>query len=250
MPTTTSTTADGGAPEGAATDTDDQSTSDAALGTGEAPPETGTPDSGDDGSDNPPDQDGDSDSDPLAAALAEVERYKAIARRHENNAKAARAQSQENAEAARQLEELRRQQMSDAERAIEDARASGRAEALSAVGSQLVTAEFRVASAGRIDADRLDTLLGVVDLSKFLNPDASVNAEAVAEVVEGIAPRPTGGVNLAGLNGNPAPPPAAPPPAAPARTDLGQGAGRNGNPPGLNEDDPLLNGLKQALNIQ
>jgi hypothetical protein len=136
--------------------------------------------------------------------------------------------------------------MNEQERAVADAFAAGRTEALGAVGTQLVIAEFKVASAGRLDAERLEVLLGAVDLSKFLNPDASVKTEDVATFVDGIAPRSASPGMTAGALTQPPPTAPATPLSPPANPDLGQGAGR-GTPPGLNEDDPLLAGLNQPV---
>lgn len=78
----------------------------------------------------------------VAAAQKEVEKWQALARKHEQRAK-------DNADAAKALDEVKRSQMSDQERAVAEAKAATRAEILAEVGSKFVAAEFKVAAAGR-----------------------------------------------------------------------------------------------------
>lgn len=170
-----------------------------------ATPETvDQPDTGDDGTD----------------WKAELEKWKAQARKHEQRAK-------ENATAAKQLEELRRQTMSEQERAVAEAQDQGYKRALLELGSQLVDAEIRAASAGRLDDKALNVLLQGLNRSVFLGEDGQVDQKSVREFVDGIAPPK-------------------PEPKVPGFPDLGQGA-RSAAPP-LN-GDPLLRDLKQKLGI-
>jgi hypothetical protein len=149
---------------------------------------------------------------------AEAEKHKALARKHEDRAKA-------NAAAAKELESLRASTMTDQEKAVAEAVAQARQETLAAVGSHLAAAEVRIAAAGRLDDAQLSTLLDNVDLAKFLAEDGTVDGARVAAFVDGIAPKPTD--NAGGF-----------PPV-----DLGQGA-RSG--PALNSD-PLLDAIKSAV---
>lgn len=155
---------------------------------------------------------------------AEAEKWQALARKHEDRAKA-------NATAAKELEELRKSAMSEQERAVAEAKAAGRTEALAETGSKLVTAEFRAAAAGRLDDDQLATLLEDLNLPGFLTDAGEVDQAKVARVVEAIAPKET-----AGLGGDTRRTP-----------DLGQGA--RGTTPALN-GDPLLRDLKSKLGIR
>jgi hypothetical protein len=123
----------------------------------ETPPETGGPD-----------------------LAAELEKWKAQARKNEERAKA-------NAAAAKELEEFRKASMSDTEKAIDEAKAAARAEALAEVGSRLVDAEVRVAAAGR--AVDVDALLDGLNRSRFLADDGQPDGEAIAEWVDRIAPK-------------------------------------------------------------
>lgn len=171
-------------------------------------PATDAPESTPDGTDAP-------DTGPGPDLAAEVEKWKAQARKHEDRAKA-------NAAAAKELEQFRQQSMSDTEKAIEVARAEGRQLALAEVGAKVANAEIRAAAAGRLEADQLDLLLENLNVARFIGEDGEVNREAVVRFVDGIAPK-------------------AAPPAARGASD--QGA-RTSMP--LN-GDPIENALKAAL---
>lgn len=148
---------------------------------------------------------------------AELEKWKAQARKHEDRAKA-------NSAAAKELEKLREQSMTDQERAVEEARKAARAEALAEVGASRVDDAVRVAAAGRpVD---VDALLDGLDRSRFLNEDGQPDRDAITSWVDRIAPAtdPTT-----------------------QRVDLGQGA-RSSAALALN-GDPLLNDLKSKLGI-
>ena len=119
-----------------------------------------------------------------------------------------------------ELEEFRRSQLSEHERAIEEARAAARAETQAELGSRIVTAEFRAAAAGRLADDQLSVLLDTVDLTKFLADSGEVDVDKVQAVIDGIAHRPE------------------------TATDLGQGA--RSATPGLGSD-PLLEALKSTV---
>ena len=146
---------------------------------------------------------------------AEVEKWRSLARKHEERAKT-------NAKAVAELETLRQSQMTDQEKALDEARKSARREALLEVGAHLVTAEFRAQAGGRIDPDRLSVLLEDLDMSKYLTEDGQVDTERVAKKVDALAPKPTEE-------------------AAPTWPDLGQGA-RDSSNLALNSD-----GLTRAL---
>jgi membrane protein involved in colicin uptake len=183
----TTSTPDGGTPDGEAT-------------TGTPPAETG---SGDD----------------LEQVKADAERWKALARKHEDRAKA-------NASAAKELEELRKQSMSETERAVAEARAEARRDAMRELGSRVVDAEVRAAAKGRV-AD-VDALLEGLDRSKFLNDDGDADAAAISKWIDRIAPA----AGDTDDQGDPFP-------------DIGQGA-RGGDSAGLGSD-PLLQTLKNSV---
>lgn len=160
---------------------------------------------------NPPDE-------TATDSTAEVEKWKALARKNEERAKA-------NAAAAKELEELRKTMMSDQERAVEEAKAAGRAETLAEVSAELVAASITAAAAGRLAPEQIEKLVANINPLNFLGEDGRVSAPLVAEFVDGIAP----------TNNEPASPPP---------LDLGQGT--RGAPPALNSSE-LENSLRRAV---
>lgn len=128
-----------------------------------------------------------------------------------------------------ELEQLRKERMSEQERAIADAVAQAKSEAAATYGSRLVAAEFRAAAAGRLSDEQVDTLLSALDLKAFLDDDGDVDTDRVREYVGKIAPAPD------------------PQPSSPADLlaglDLGQGT--RGNTPGLGTTE-----FEQALRRQ
>jgi hypothetical protein len=135
-----------------------------------------------------------------------------------------KAAEKEAKEAKAQLDELRRAAMSDQERAIDEAKATTRAEVLGQVGAKIAAAEFKAAASGRLDEDQLSTLLAGLDLKAFLTADGDVDADKVGSFIDGIAPT--------AHEGRPA--------------DLGQGARST---MALN-GDPLERDLKAKLGIR
>lgn len=112
---------------------------------------------------------------------AEVEKWKALARKHEANSKA-------NADAARRLAELEESSKTDAEKAVAAARKEGEQAARSASAPKLVRAEFKAAAAGRLTKEQLDGFLEDLDLNKYLTEDGEVDEERVAKKVDLLAP--------------------------------------------------------------
>lgn len=129
-----------------------------------------------------------------------------------------------------ELDQLRQSSLTDAERAIEQARTEGRSAALAEAGSKLVAAEMKAAAAGRLESAQLSTLLAGVHLPAFLDADGNVDTEKVSDFIDGIAPAHT----------DEGPAPAGFP-------DIGQGA--RGSTVPLN-GDPLLRDLKSKLGIR
>lgn len=150
---------------------------------------------------------------------AEVQKWQNLARKHEERAKA-------NAAAAKELETLRAQSMTDQEKAVAAARTEARAEALREFGTSRVDDAIRVAAAGRnID---VDGLLEALDRARFIGENGEPDRAAIAAWIDRIAPKPDD-------NG-------------PRPLDLGQGV-RGGQNAALN-GDPLERSLKQALGIR
>lgn len=160
---------------------------------------------------------------------AEANKWKALARQHEESSEKANERAKANARAAKELETLRQQSMTDQERAVAEAKAVGRSEAIATFATQLVDAELRAVAAGRLDPKALNVLLQGLNRQAFLLDDGTVDTKSVREFVEGIAPPP-------------------PEPAAPERTVLDLGQGARGDAMALN-GDPLLRDIKNKLGI-
>lgn len=101
--------------------------------------------------------------------------WKGHARRHEREAKKVRAE----------LERLRRESMTEQERAIETARAEARAAALGESAKKVAVASFRAAAA---DAGvKLGGAADLIDTSRFVRDDGEVDDDAIAQAVKQLA---------------------------------------------------------------
>ena len=112
---------------------------------------------------------------------AELDKWKSQARKHEERAKA-------NAQAAKELDQFKQATMSETEKAVAQAKAEGRMEALRDTGGKLAAAEIRAAAAGRLTQKQLDALLDGTNLAAFVDDDGEVDRAKVSKYVEGIAP--------------------------------------------------------------
>lgn len=137
-------------------------------------PETGT-----DPEPTPPPAD--PPADPETDWQAEAEKWKKLSRKNEERAQA-------NAEAQAELDRIRREQLPDHERQLEEARAAARAEAAAEFGSKLAAAEMRAALAGR-NVD-IDALLEGVDAARFVDGDGNPDRDRITSWAERIAPAP------------------------------------------------------------
>lgn len=167
----------------------------------------------------PPAPDAPTATDDTTDWKAEAEKYKTLSRKHEERAKA-------NATAAKERDELRQQYMTEQEKAVEQARAEGRSEAVKASSERVVSAEIRAAAAGRLGKEQLDELIDGIDTGKFVGDDGEVNVEKVQRFVDGIAPASN---------------------ADPGFPDLGQGArgaGTGGSADQLLDDVKRLTGTR------
>lgn len=151
---------------------------------------------------------------------AEADKWRALSKETEKKAKANLAE----------LEQLRQQSMSDTEKAVAQAHADGRAEALSAVLGKLAAAEIRAAAAGRLSDDQIEALLEATNTAAFIGDDGDIDRAKVQRFVDGIAPPLTEQETRPGF------------------PDLGQGA-RGGSNAALN-GDPLLRDLKAKLGVR
>jgi hypothetical protein len=134
-----------------------------------------------------------------------------------------------NAEAAAELERLKRDSMSEQERVATEAADRAVSEVTARLGGRLVRAEIRAAAEGRLSADQVDVLADRLDIGAFLTAEGDVDESAVRQFVGSIAPAPP--TNGAG---------------GPVFPDLGQGA--RGVPLPLN-GDPLEDALRSKLNL-
>lgn len=175
---------------------------------------TGTTTTTDTGTDTAPDH------------AAEAKKWRDLARKHEQQAKA-------NAAAAKELEAVKASQMSEQEKAIkkavDDAVSSTRAEVLKEVGGTLAESAIRVAAAGR-NVD-VDALIEGIDASKFLDDSGHPDVKAIDTWVNKVAPKPD-----TTTDGD----------KPPVRRDLGNGARGGQAPPA---DSQLERDLKAKLGI-
>ena len=109
--------------------------------------------------------DQDTTADTTSTEDPELAKWKAMARKHEKESKAAAAE----------LDKIRKANLSDTEKAIEEAKAAGRAEATTGYGTKLAAAELKAAG---VPAE----IVGDLDLSKFIGDDGEVDTVKVAEV--------------------------------------------------------------------
>jgi hypothetical protein len=101
---------------------------------------------------------------------AEVEKWKALSRKNEDRART-------NAAAAKELDELRKANMTDQEKLVEDTRRAVRTE----FSSKLVEAELKSQLGGKnIDADALLTF----NKAEFVDSNGDVDSEAITAWVE------------------------------------------------------------------
>lgn len=112
---------------------------------------------------------------------AEIEKWKALAQKHEKRAK-------ENADKAKGYDELKQSQMTEQEKAVEAAKAEARAEAIREAAPRLVFAEFRAAAAGRLTAEQVAELIEDLDMTKYLTDSGEVDTERVTKKVDALAP--------------------------------------------------------------
>lgn len=118
--------------------------------------------------------------------------WKHYARQHEERAKPFKDLTPEALQALRdkadQHDALERELMSDKDKAVATARDEATAETTAKFAEKLVKAEFKSASAGRLDADRLNAILAPLDLTKFLDKSGDVDEAKVTAYVDSVAP--------------------------------------------------------------
>lgn len=110
---------------------------------------------------------------------AEAEKYKALMRKHEARAK-------ENAAAVKERDELRKQSMSEQEKAVEEASAKARAEERVRLAGKLARQGFIAAAAGRLP--NAASVADDLNLSKYVGEDGEIDESGLAELVDRLAP--------------------------------------------------------------
>lgn len=116
-----------------------------------------------------------------ADPAAEAEKWKALAQKHEQRAKA-------NAEAAKELENLRRQSMSDVEKAAAEAEERGMQKARETFGQRLVRSEFTAAAARANPEFDVAAVLDDLNLVKFIGEDGEPDVKEIQKAVERLVP--------------------------------------------------------------
>lgn len=124
----------------------------------------------------------------------QVNYWKFQARKHENTAKSRADYDDLKAKAAR-ADALDRELMSDAEKKVAAATDAANAAASEKYAPLLVKAEFRAAAAGRLDADKIDTVLAPLNMAHFLTTTGEVDTDKVTAFVDSIAPATGNGNN-------------------------------------------------------
>lgn len=118
-----------------------------------------------------PDDDGGSGTD----LAAEVVKWKALARKHEDQAK-------RNAKAAKELEQLKRSQMDENEKAIAEAEERGRTAARLEVAEKLAAAEIKAELKGVVDDPA--AIVEDLNLRKYVTDDGEVDSDAIVQLRE------------------------------------------------------------------
>lgn len=129
-----------------------------------------------------PEQKPDTEQTPEPDFKAEAEKWKSLARKHEEKAKA-------NAEKAKGYDELRASQMSEQEKAVEVARAEARAEAFRATAPERVRLAFEAIAGSRLTVDQIEEFLEDVDTTRYLTEDGAVDRERVTKKIDALAPK-------------------------------------------------------------
>lgn len=190
---------------------DDPSNGD--VGQGDGTGGTGTPDSSDGG---PAAGAGEGDrgfpADTPTAEMTDKQQaayYKHQARKHEDRNKALRGA----AEKAKKWDDHQAANQTDTEKAIAEAKAAARTEALTEAGSDLVRQLFLAGAKGKLPADKAKTLADGLHAPNFLGDNLLPDAEKIDTYLTALLP-----TGSAGSGSGP---------------DMGQGRRANGKPSGV-----------------
>jgi hypothetical protein len=144
---------------------------------------------------DPAPKDGDKPADPPPPDWqAEAEKWQALARKHEDRSKA-------NAEAAKELEKVRREQLTETEKAIAAARDEERGKVTTEFARRLAAERFRgLATAAGVPADDITADLEDRDLSRYVDPATGEPDDTrIAAAVKRLTPSRPAGVSPADL---------------------------------------------------
>lgn len=121
------------------------------------------------------------DDDKTDKGSSEAEKWKAQSRKHEQRAK-------ENADAARELAELKAANATDSEKLVAEAVKTAVAEERSKGAAKLARQVFLAGAAGRLDsaADVVED----VNLSKYIDANGDVDEDGLAKLIDRLAPKP------------------------------------------------------------
>ncbi|EST22778.1 hypothetical protein [Streptomyces niveus] len=114
---------------------------------------------------------------------SEAEKWKAQSRKHEQRAK-------ENAEAARELAELKAANATDSEKAIAEAVKKAVAEERSAGAAKLARQVFLAGAAGRFEDP--GAVVEELNLSKYIDANGDVDEDGLGKLIDRLAPKKPG----------------------------------------------------------
>ena len=117
--------------------------------------------------------------------------WKHYSRQHEATAKS-RADYDAMKAKADELDRFKAANATDHEKAVTAAAEAARTKVLEETTPRLVKAEFRIATAGRITQEQLETVLGPIDLRWFMDATGNVDTVKVATYAASISPGPAG----------------------------------------------------------
>lgn len=108
---------------------------------------------------------------------AEAEKWKGFARKHEDNWKSV----------SKERDELKASTMTDAEKAIEQAKAEARTQTFAEVNKRIGAAELKAAAA-TAGASLPESVLSLMDTSPIVNADGSTNTDLINQILSGLTP--------------------------------------------------------------
>ncbi len=99
-----------------------------------------------------------------------------------------RTKAQENASAAKDLDKLRTESLSEVERAVQEAKAAGRTEAASEFGARLVRSAYEAAAARRNPSFPTDGVIDDLNMARFVSDDGEPDLKAIEASVLRLIP--------------------------------------------------------------